>query len=232
MNWPPPYTLRVSPRARNISLRIIPRLGLELVLPRGACKTEAVEFLHSKRRWIEKHALSWQVNPKSLEFPAHIELAFLQRQWQTLFHQDHKVKKIYLDDSNDTLLFRGNFMEFKQCVPVLKKWLKRLALRHVTVYLERISQETGLFYEKVTFRYQKTLWGSCTDRRNIHLNIKLLFLPEKYVRYILLHELCHTKHFNHSKRFWCLMDKHLPCAKTIDRELRHVENKVPEWYEI
>jgi predicted metal-dependent hydrolase len=105
-------------------------------------------------------------------------------------------------------------------------------LQHLTAILERISRETDSIYEKITFRCQKTLSGSCTNRKNINLNIKLLFLPEKYVYYILLHELCHTKHFNHSKRFWCLLEKHLPCAKIIDKELKYVEKKIPEWYEI
>lgn len=84
----------------------------------------------------------------------------------------------------------------------------------------------GLPYNKITIRNQKTLWGSCSPKNNISLNIKLYLLPEKLVDYVILHELVHTKIKNHGRRFWQELDKHVGNAKELDRQLRQHNMKL------
>jgi hypothetical protein len=84
-------------------------------------------------------------------------------------------------------------------------------------------------YGKVAVRGQKTRWASCSSKGNINLNYKLLFLPPEVVRYILNHELCHTLHHNHSKRFWSEVALVEPGHKTLSRFARKGMSAVPEW---
>ncbi len=72
--------------------------------------------------------------------------------------------------------------------------------------LKYFSNKHNLPYSKVAFRCQKTRWGSCSPTDNISLNINIAFLPVHLQNYILLHELCHVRHKNHSKSFWALLD--------------------------
>jgi predicted metal-dependent hydrolase len=65
-------------------------------------------------------------------------------------------------------------------------------------WLKRVSKKTGLSYAAASIR-QQTRWGSCSSRRLINLNARLLFLPPNLVTYVLVHELCHTKHLNTGK---------------------------------
>ncbi|RKY13936.1 MAG: hypothetical protein DRP52_01415 [Planctomycetota bacterium] len=87
--------------------------------------------------------------------------------------------------------------------------------------LERFSNEYNLPYRRAAFRCQKTKWGSCSSQNNISLNINIAFLPEHLQDYILLHELCHIRHMNHSGDFWVQLDQYCDGkAKAYAKELK------------
>ena len=87
--------------------------------------------------------------------------------------------------------------------------------------LEYFSQKHKLPYRKVTFRCQRTRWGSCSGKNNISLNINIACLPEDLQNYVLLHELVHTRIKNHSKIFWAELDKYTNDeAKELAKKLR------------
>ena len=105
----------------------------------------------------------------------------------------------------------------------------RKAENNLIKWLRKISIQTNLPYRTTTIRSQKTLWGSCSSDRNISLNYKLLFLEPKVVEYVLIHELCHTIHMNHSGKFWGLVSKFEPNYKTLDKSLNQAWQIVPSW---
>jgi predicted metal-dependent hydrolase len=86
--------------------------------------------------------------------------------------------------------------------------------------LEELSQKHDLPYHRVFIRRQKTRWGSCSAKKNINLNIQLAAIPEALMDYAILHELVHTKILNHSMTFWEELEKRMPGARLLDRELR------------
>jgi predicted metal-dependent hydrolase len=110
-----------------------------------------------------------------------------------------------------------------------KGWLTHKAEEHLIPWLKRVSDETGLSYSAVSIRQQQTRWGSCSSRRLISLNARLLFLSPDLVTYVLVHELCHTKHLNHSPRFWRLVESYLPDYRQFDRQLRNGGRYLPGW---
>jgi predicted metal-dependent hydrolase len=75
-------------------------------------------------------------------------------------------------------------------------------------------------FNKVSVKNQKTRWGSCSKKGNLNFNYRIIFLPEKARDYIIVHELCHLKEFNHSKKFWSLVAKTFPDYREIRSELR------------
>jgi predicted metal-dependent hydrolase len=82
------------------------------------------------------------------------------------------------------------------------------------------SQFYGFTPEKIFMRNQKTRWGSCSKKRNISINYRIFFLSEQQQDYVVIHELCHIQEFNHSKKFWALVEKACPEYKRIRTELR------------
>lgn len=98
---------------------------------------------------------------------------------------------------------------------------KELARELVHQKLVHWNQFYGFQYGRVSIRNQRTCWGSCSSNNNLNFNYKILFLPEHLQDYLIVHELCHLKEFNHSKNFWMLVEKTLPEYKDHKKELRN-----------
>jgi predicted metal-dependent hydrolase len=77
---------------------------------------------------------------------------------------------------------------------------------------------------RVNIKNQKTRWGSCSKKGNLNFNYKIVHLPEKLVDYLVVHELCHLKEFNHSKNFWALVANAIPDYKALRSQLRSFGN--------
>lgn len=76
---------------------------------------------------------------------------------------------------------------------------------------------------KVFIKNLKSRWGSCSERGNLNFNYKILLLPPPIADYIVVHELCHLKEFNHSPKFWALVEQTIPNQKELRRQLRALE---------
>ena len=88
-----------------------------------------------------------------------------------------------------------------------------------------LAEEHGFSYNRLTIRRQKTRWGSCSQKNNINLNMRLAALPGELFDYVILHELVHTRIKNHGKSFWNELDRLTGDAKGLDRRLKgyHLE---------
>ena len=76
---------------------------------------------------------------------------------------------------------------------------------------------------KIFIKNLKSRWGSCSEKGNLNFNYKIIFLPPDVADYIVVHELCHIKEFNHSKNFWAEVAKTLPKYAALRKELRRLE---------
>jgi predicted metal-dependent hydrolase len=96
-------------------------------------------------------------------------------------------------------------------------------------WLDRVASAMGLDYGRIQIRRQRTRWGSCSRSGTISLNACLMFQPPEVVNYLLIHELAHTRHMNHSRRFWRLVESHEPRWRQLDAALTCGWRAVPGW---
>ncbi|HPY42140.1 MAG TPA: SprT family zinc-dependent metalloprotease, partial [Thiolinea sp.] len=127
------------------------------------------------------------------------------------------------------LLIRGKLEGTEACQAVLQTWLKQYAKLYLPALLSQLATETGLSYQQCSIKNQQTRWGSCSSQGRINLNAKLLFLPAMWVRYVLIHELCHTRELNHSPRFWALVKQFEPNYPAIQRAMKNSMHTLPNW---
>lgn len=92
----------------------------------------------------------------------------------------------------------------------LVKWLKDNAKRIFTRMAERISQEMGCTYKSLSVTSARSRWGSCSAENALRFSFRLLYAPKEVVEYVVTHELAHTRHKNHSARFWAEVAKYQP----------------------
>lgn len=105
----------------------------------------------------------------------------------------------------------------------LTKWLKREATQTLAGMLKDISDEYKLPYKKLVIKNTKSRWGSCTHDNTINLNWNLVCLPHEMIKYVVIHELVHTKVKNHSQEFWDEVGKREPSYRSLKRELKKWE---------
>lgn len=106
---------------------------------------------------------------------------------------------------------------------VLAAWVKSEARERLPVEFQALAETLSFNWSRIFVRSQKTKWGTCSSRGNISLNWRLIKCPDEIRRYIMIHELCHTVHMNHSKAFWNLVAEHYPDYRKAHRWLREQE---------
>ena len=101
-------------------------------------------------------------------------------------------------------------------------YLKRKdgALKFVNERIDYFNKIYNFKFNKIDIKNQKTRWGSCSKKGNLNFNYRILFLSKRAADYIVVHELCHLKEFNHSRKFWNLVAKTVPDYLNVRKELR------------
>jgi hypothetical protein len=97
---------------------------------------------------------------------------------------------------------------------------KKQAQIFVRQRIVELNKAYGFRYGNISVRNQKSRWGSCSKKGNLNFNYKIVLLPQEYADYIITHELCHLKEFNHSAAFWKLVAQTVPDYKKLRAELR------------
>lgn len=227
----PEHRVRVSARARYVRLRMSESEGLVVVIPKGFDRRDIADILRSRRDWIEKtrHKLESLPACKQESLPELLAITATGQEWQLLYLQGKSQTVSIRCKGENTLLLQGNIVNQAACRAALRRWLARHAREVLVPWLEGLSHEHGLPFQKTTVRTQKTRWASCSSRGTISINTQLLFLEKEQVDYVFLHELCHTVHMNHSPRFWALLGKMLPDYKKHHYEIQNNWKNIPGW---
>ena len=100
--------------------------------------------------------------------------------------------------------------------------LRRVAKHLVHARVSRFAPLYGVSVNRIFIRNQKTRWGSCSSRGNLNFNWRVVHLPPEALDYLVVHELCHLREFNHSAQFWELVALAVPEYKRIRKDLRAV----------
>ncbi|MDO4648672.1 MAG: M48 family metallopeptidase [Eubacteriales bacterium] len=98
--------------------------------------------------------------------------------------------------------------------------MKELAIRIIPPKVQYFAKIIGVTFGKITIRSQKTRWGSCSSNGNLSFNCLLTQAPEKILNYVIIHELCHRIHMNHSKDFWKEVEKYDPDYNESEKWLK------------
>jgi predicted metal-dependent hydrolase len=224
------WTVRVSRRARRLSVRVYPGGRVEVVVPPGASPATVQKFIGAHRQWIHRRVedLSTAAAVDDSR-PASIKLPAFGRHYAVEYvHAGESIARVRVAREN-LLVVTAPLHDGRAIAAALRSWLADLAQRQLGSELARVAMEGDFRYARAQIRRQRTRWGSCSASGTISLNVCLLFLRPQVVRYLLLHELCHTRHMNHSAKFWALVESLEPDYRALDQELLRGWQSVPGW---
>jgi predicted metal-dependent hydrolase len=234
-SFPPPYTVKVSTRARYARLKMTPHDGLIVVVPQGFNKTHIAALLSRHELWIRKTAAQLDAHRQeplpSREdgLPCKVVFPHCSEEWDVEYTQTATGEAEIKENSPNSLLLSGDVDNDALCRKLLFSWLKHRAGMLLLPSFEKLATSLDFDYAEGKVRLQHSRWGSCTSGRVITLNTKLLFLPEYLIRHIMVHELCHTVHLNHSRAFWALVQQHDPLWRINNRDMKSAWKYIPAW---
>jgi predicted metal-dependent hydrolase len=223
------YALRVSPRARQLRVVVKPFVGLEVVIPKNFPRKQIPRILQQHEGWITKQLNKHAHTFKAAALPQTIELSLTGESIPVLY------KKLFDDGANPTWEFDQGELQIshhqhEDAIQLLRHWLRCKAKQELPPMLRATAAKYGFDYAKASIRSQKSRWGSCSSRGTISLNDQLMFIPPDTVNYLLIHELCHTRHMNHSARFWQLVESCCADFRQHEMVLGNPRQWVPEWF--
>jgi predicted metal-dependent hydrolase len=186
------YTLKRSSKARLVWLNIKRQVGLTITVPRRYDTRHLTPFLETKSTWILNH---------------------LGR----LCHEAENASQTQ-SQKTDTICYLGNQVNLEQLktecgIPVgsdLRLWMQNEAARIILLKVGQLSFRMGLTFNTVRIRDQRSRWGSCSCKKNLNFNWRLIMAPPPALEYVVIHELCHLKEMNHSRTFWAMVEEYSP----------------------
>lgn len=98
-----------------------------------------------------------------------------------------------------------------------KEKARKLVLKRISI----LNFNDNFVFNRISIKNQNTRWGSCSGKKNLNFNYRMIYLPERLFDYIIIHELCHLKELNHSKSFWNLVFKYCPEYIKEKKELKN-----------
>jgi predicted metal-dependent hydrolase len=213
------YQLRRSERAKKT--RIVVSDGkIEVVAPPKVSEQRIKAFVHAQRDWIETALKRLKQRAQTLQplAPAHyaegVTVPYHGLQIPlTLKTTSARYPKVQLLPEHQFLVYLPQHATENQSGLIklaLENWMKQQTRRQAQDYIELHSQRHQLQPRSLRIKTQKSRWGSCGPYNDINLNWLLILAPPIIMEYVIIHELCHVRHKNHSQAFWQLVADHMP----------------------
>ena len=211
----------VRSRRKTVAIQIYPDKRIELKVPL-LCNIDNVQpFLEKHYRWIFKRLdapIPLKTEPKR----------YVDGELHYFLGRQYPLKIIISPENNvtlqdDTLTVYAKYDVQELIETLLEKWYlgqARRVFQEISIPLMKQMEKYNVFPKSFTIKKMKTRWGSCSSKGSISLNLDLIKLPEQCIKEVILHELCHLVHFNHSKEFYALMTAEMPDWKIWKKELK------------
>lgn len=214
------YRVRTSQRAKRISVRYSLSSGLEVVYPPGLRQPDPEALLRERSAWIlsaiEKLS-SATVNKPRRDYREGEAFLFRGASVRLKFESAPSLKQITASRKDRHLVVAfpepaqsATFTEIRQAI---ERFYRAQAQDYLPKRAEELANKNGFEFARVRIKNQKTRWGSCSAKRNINLNMRLMMAPDAAIDYVIIHELCHLRELNHSPAFWAIVESYCPAFR-------------------
>lgn len=214
---------------KTISLKIDENLQVLLSVPNFISQEEINDIIEDRRNWIFEKRESLKRRIGELPSRAIVDgnrLLYLGKEYTIKIIYDITLKKSQVNICNEYIYIYTNTKEEKKLNLLIENWYRSKTL---FVVKECIKKYEGYFNSKATsikVKKQKARWGSCTSKGGLLFNLKISRAPMEICEYIVVHEMCHLIHMNHSKEYWQEVERVLPNYRELDGWLRNNGYKI------
>lgn len=201
-----------NPRARRYLLRVRNDGTARVTIPRGGSQSEARSFIERNRAWLEKQLLQVHSRPR------------LAQTWQAGTEILFRGEPLRIEPYENGIRFGSETLSVAHpdadLRPAVERHLRGLAARELPGRVRELAALHQFAVLRVSVRNQRARWGSCSRHGAISLNWRLVQFPAFVRDYIILHELAHLRHLNHSDRFWQEVERLCPGYREAEKWLK------------
>ena len=215
------YQLIQSNR-KTIVISISADGNITVKAPRHLGAEEIAELVQLKSRWIEKKLTEQKRMNQNWTPKKYIDgetFLYLGKSHTLLRIIDHKYKKPVVKLEGDFLIVMAGDSDQSQLKQSVELWYRTQAKKVIPERVKEYSQYIEETFETIRIKDQKKRWGSCSSKGNLNFNWRLIMAPVQILDYVVVHELCHLKHMDHSKAFWNhvadILPNHQECRKWL-----------------
>lgn len=207
---------------RNLRISIKSDNTILLTAPHIISEKRAVDFLHSKKEWLEEHVKPVDTfeHNSLLGKGGRVQVSYTEGDSSVRLNKFDVVVKVPTQEH-----LTSKFIQNKISLSADKS-IKKQAENLLPQRLEQLSKKYDIPYRSVTVRKLKSRWGSCDSNNDITLNMYLVQLDWALIDYVIIHELVHTKHKHHQPEFWHDVEKILPDHKNLRKKLKEHKTTV------
>ncbi|AFY03270.1 YgjP family zinc-dependent metalloprotease [Bdellovibrio bacteriovorus] len=216
---------------RSVSIYLYPNKPIKVVAAKSTPQKVIVDFLMAKKDWIEKNFEKFQeiaekFPDKKIKAYENFPFKGKERKLKVVITL-HKKTFVSITDEHLLLHIPRNdwsanslIEEHPTALKEIRHFYKREAVDFLSERVKFWAGEMNLHPSQVKFREQKTRWGSCSSRKVINLNWRLIVFTQEIIDYVIVHELAHLQHMNHSSHFWGLVEKYVENYKDIVKTMK------------
>ena len=225
---PQPDEIIYDRRRKRLMVQVMPGGKVVLKVPLGTSRRQISSFLAQHSGWItQKKTLMARVSPPA---QAHRfvegELLWLAGRQYPLHLADKGPKGLVFKQGQGFFLARN---EQKNGAERLKAYYREYTRRAVTAIAERYANKWGLQVKSIRITGAKKRWGSCSQQNLLNFSLRLAMVPPEALEYVVVHELAHTRHHDHSRAFWTFLEQMLPGYETQRSWLKQNGLKLPDF---
>ncbi|VAY87885.1 protein of unknown function DUF45 [hydrothermal vent metagenome] len=213
---------RTSKRIKRITILLETKNEIIVKTPLGIKSHNLREIVLRHQNWI-LNSVNKVPFKNEFDFVCGGKLPFLGTMYCIKLIADETVKnpKFVFKDNIFYIYYNKDTQDYDNFVNGLKFFYKKMAIKTIDPLFDKWCLKTQLKPEKISYRKANKRWGSCSCKNNISINYMLLQFSISTIEYVVLHELCHIKEKNHSKRFWDLVSLHMPDFKNQENNLKN-----------
>lgn len=186
---------------------------------------EIQNVVENKRKWIINALEKYSVSPRrTKEYSNGETYQILGKSYVlSVYFQITNKAELKVDNGAINIILPLDYAN-KDNTELIKKLIDKMyymiAEKEVEVSMEKMRKIVGLAPEEYRIKKTKSLWGSCSSNKKITINQNLMMYSRKAIDYVVLHEICHLKYMNHSKKFWDMVATYMPDYKEAEKELK------------
>lgn len=201
-------TVKRSVRRKTMALQV--RAGqVSLLMPKRAPLWLGKQFATRQQAWLQAKLNALPVIPQR-QFSASSLQPYLGKDYLIQLNPNVSQRRQLMFDSQQFSLKLPYDTTEAEIKNAFLKGYRQLAEEYLPNRCHQLAKATGLSPKAIRLRRYKARWGSCNSRGEVQLNWLLIQAPAEVIDYVIIHELCHLRHMNHSPAFWQLVAKHEP----------------------